>query len=107
VLPDQRRERPQIGWGQSAPPMGLGQDLLQHERVHVDHAVLHEVERQHADLLILAPVARHLTTAGKIDEVVGSVPPLDGVEALVDFAAQRPAVQVAGKEDGFYGAAEF
>jgi hypothetical protein len=38
----------------------LHQDLLQHQHVHIHHAVLQEMQRQHAHLVILAPVARQL-----------------------------------------------
>jgi hypothetical protein len=34
-----------------------------------------------------------------LDEIVGAVPSLDGVEALVDLTAHRHAVQIAGEED--------
>jgi hypothetical protein len=61
--------------------MGLRQDFLQHERVHVDHAVLDQMQRQHAGLVILPPVADHLAAAGEVnaqmapgDTNVGSTP---------------------------------
>jgi len=56
--------------------------------------------------VIFAAVACHLAAARKIDEIVGTVPALDGVESLVDLTAQRQAVQVAGKEDRLHGAAK-
>jgi hypothetical protein len=40
-----------------------------------------------------------------MDEIVGAVPSLDGVEAFVDLTAQHMAVHVAGKEDRPDGAA--
>jgi len=79
--------------------MGLGQDLLQHERVHVDGTVLEKMERQHADLVVLAPVTGHLVAPGEIDEIVSTVPLLDGVEAFVDLTAQR-IYSVAGHRSG-------
>ena len=79
-------------------------DFSQHKRVHVHHAVLEEVQRQHADLVILAPVARELAAACEEDEVVGTVPLLDDVEPFLNFAAQALAVQVAAEEHGFHGA---
>jgi hypothetical protein len=106
VFPHQRRQRPEISFGQSALPMGLGEDLLEHEGVHVDHAILRQVQRQHADLLVFAAIARHFVATSQIDEAVCAVPSLDGVEPLVDFAAQRQAIEVAGKEDRLDRAAE-
>jgi hypothetical protein len=50
--------------------MELGHHLLQHKRVHVDHAVLQK--REHAQLMILVPIARQLAAAGEKHEVVGS-----------------------------------
>lgn len=107
MLPDQRRQRPEVGFGQSSLPIRLSQHLLQHERIHVHHAVLQQMQRQHADLVIFAAVACHLAAARKEDEVVGAVPSFDGVEARVDLAAQRQAVQVAGEEDRLHRSAEF
>ena len=101
MLPDQRCQRPEVRGGQPVLPMGLGQDFLHHERIDVDHAVLQKVQRQHADLLVFAPVAGHLAPAGKIDKIVGAIPALDNVQALMDFATQRQAVQVPCKKARF------
>jgi class 3 adenylate cyclase len=46
-------------------PVRLRQNLLQHERVRVDHAVLQKVQREHAQLMILVPIARQLAAAGE------------------------------------------
>jgi hypothetical protein len=46
------------------------------------------MQGEHADLVIFTAVARHLTAAGKEDEVVGAVPLLDDVQAFVDLAAE-------------------
>ena len=80
-------------------PVRLRQHLLEHERVDVDHAVLEQVQRQHADLVVLAAVAGQLAAAGEEHEVVGAVPLLDDVQPFVDLAAQPLAVQVAAQED--------
>src|SRR5262249_9345502 len=42
VLPDQRRQCSEVGRGQAASPVRLRQNLLQHERVHVDQAEFRE-----------------------------------------------------------------
>jgi hypothetical protein len=59
------------------------------------------MQRQHADLVVLALC--HLAAARKIDEVVGAVPSLYGVEALVNLTAQRrgsPSLGVPLKQRG-------
>jgi hypothetical protein len=65
VPPDQRRQCSEVGRCQAASPVRLRQNALQHERVHVDHAVLQKVQREHAQLMILVPIARQLAAAGR------------------------------------------
>ena len=60
---------------------------MHHEGVDVDHGVLKEMQAEHAGLVILMPVADQFAALGEKDEVVGAVPLLDNVEALVNFAA--------------------
>ena len=98
VRPEQRGERMQVARCQPALPFWPGEHLLDHERVDVDHAVLEQVEAEHAHLLVFAPVARHLAAAGKEDEVVGRVPLLHHVQPVVDLGPERAVVQVAGEE---------
>ena len=107
VFPDQRRQRAQVAGRQASCPVRLRQHLLEHERVDVDHAVLEQVQRQHADLVVFAAVAGHFAAAGEEDEVGGAVPLLDDVQPFVDLAPQLLVVQVAAQEDGFDRLAEF
>jgi len=58
-------------------------------------------------LVVLAPVIGHLAAPGEKNEIVSTVPLLDGVEAFLDFTARRMAVKVAGQENRFNGATEF
>jgi hypothetical protein len=44
--------------------------LLHHKSVNIDHAVLQEVQRQHAQLMILGPIAGQFTTPGKEDKII-------------------------------------
>ena len=88
---------------EAALPGGAGEDLLDHEGVHVDHAVLQQVQAEHAQLLVLAAVAGELAPAGEENEVVGAVPVLDDVQPVVDLAPERLVVQVAAQEDRFHG----
>ena len=64
------------------------------------------MERVHRDLLVLQPIASHLATFAKKDEVVGAVPGFDDVQPLVDFAAQRRLAEVTAEEDGLGRLAE-
>ena len=95
VLPDQRRQCSEVDRCQAASPVRLRQNLLQHERVHVDHTVLQKVQRGMLSSLILVPIARQLAAAGEKHEVVGPVPLLNDVEPLVDLPPQLLAVQIA------------
>lgn len=88
MLPDQWGEGAQIPGSDFSRPLRLRQHLLQHEGVDVNHAVLEQMQREHADFMILATIADHFASAGEEDEVVGAVPLLDDVQALVDFAAE-------------------
>src|SRR5271165_2256478 len=40
MIPDQRRQGSQVSWGELAGPLRLHQNLLEHKRVDIDHAVL-------------------------------------------------------------------
>ena len=92
----------------SWPAAGAGapRHLLDHEGVDVDHAVLHQVQRDHADLVVLAAIAGHLTVPGEEHEVCGAVTLLDDVQPLVDLAAQRFRTQVSAQKYGFDRLAE-
>jgi hypothetical protein len=65
------------------------------------------MQREHTDLVILAAIAGHFAMAGEEDEIVGAVPLLDDVQALVDFAAEGLIVKVPAEEDGFDRPAKF
>ena len=60
VFPDQRGQGAAIRAGEPVGPRRLGECLLDHERVDVDHGVLQQVQRQHADFVVLPPVV-HLS----------------------------------------------
>ena len=55
----------------------MRQHLLQHEGVDLHHAVLEQMQGEHADLVILVTIANHFAAAGEEDEVVGAVPFFD------------------------------
>ena len=62
VFPYQRRQGGVVAQCQLALPVRLLQHPLNHQRVDVHHAVLDQVQREHADLMILAAVTCHLAT---------------------------------------------
>ena len=107
MLPDQRSQGAEIPCGDFSGPLGLSQNLLQHESVDVHHAILEQMQREHTDLVILAAIAGHFAMAGEEDEIVGAVPLLDDVQALVDLAAEGLIVKVPAEEDGFDRPAKF
>jgi hypothetical protein len=74
--------------------MRARQDLLDHQGVDVDHTVLEQVQRQHADFMVLPAVAGHFVAPREEDEVIGAVPLLDDVQPAVDcvFRRSRPGI---------------
>jgi hypothetical protein len=85
MVPDRRGDGEPVAWREPIGPMGLGENLLKHEDVDEDHAILKQVQAEHADLLILAPVANQLAASGEEHEVIGTVPVLDDIEPIIDF----------------------
>lgn len=72
-------------------PLGAGrlaQHALDHQRVHVDRAVLLQMERQHRFFLVLDALGGDLATTATNDEVVGRIAVLDHLQPLVDLAAE-------------------
>jgi hypothetical protein len=63
------------------------QHLLQHEGIDVDHAILQQMQCEHADFMVLTPIAHQFATACEEDEVSRTVPLFYNVQSLVDFAA--------------------
>ena len=100
VFPDQRRDGPPIDRAESVFPVRPGKNLLHHQGIDVDHAILQQVPAQHADFLVLAPVAVKLAALGKEHEIVCAIPLLYDVQAFVNFSAQRFRVQVLAQENG-------
>ena len=74
--------------------MRLCRQTLNHQRIDVDHAVLNQVQREHADPLVFPAAAGHLAAAGEEHEIRGSVPLFDHVQAVADLAAQVLRMQV-------------
>ena len=107
MIPDQWGQGAQIPRREFPRPVRLRQYLLQHEGVDVNHAVLKQMQREHADFMILATIADHFASAGEEDEVVGAVPLFDDVQSLVDLATQLRAVKLSAQDHGFDRLAEF
>jgi hypothetical protein len=54
--------------------MRLGQHLLDHQRVDVDHTILNQVQREHADFVIFVTVTRHLAATSEEYEIRSTDP---------------------------------
>ena len=65
VIPHERREGLQVSFCQLVLPVWPRQKPLDDQGIDVDHAVLQEVHAEHADLVVLPPVARNLPLAGE------------------------------------------
>jgi hypothetical protein len=89
---DQGCDSPSVIGVESGLPGRLGQNLLNHEGVHVDERKLYQVEGEHADFLIVDAVRSHLTAFAKVDEVVGAIPVLDNVKPFVDETMKKGGV---------------
>ena len=63
--------------------MRQGQHFLNHQCVDIHHAILNQVQREQADLVVFVRVAGHLTTPGKEHEIRGAVPLFDDVQAFM------------------------
>ena len=98
---------PTVVDGEDALPLRQGEQLLDHEGVHVDDRSLEDVEGDHAEFLLVAPVGGELAALAVEDHRVDPVPGLDDVEALLDFTLEVAVAQVSAHEDGPLGSAEF
>jgi len=74
--------------------------LLQHEGVHKYHAVLQQVQVEHAQLVVVGSIAAELAAAAEEHEVVGAVPVLDHVQPVVDLAPKRLVREVRTQKAG-------
>lgn len=103
---DRRRQAAVIRRHHARQPCRLGQHPLQHQRVHIDQAVLQQVQRQHGQFLVLETVAGYLAAFAEEDEAMGPVPVLDHVKPDMDFTPQVFEADVAAQEDGLDDLAE-
>src|SRR5271170_2484083 len=81
--------------------MRLCQDLLQHQGIDIHHAILEQMQGEHADFVIFAAIADHFAATGEEDKIVGAVPLLDNIEAPVDLAAEAGANIKLANQSGF------
>ncbi|BAS11186.1 phytochrome-like protein cph1 [Arthrobacter sp. Hiyo4] len=59
VLPEQGREAAAVFGGERACPFAFGEDVLKHERVHVDQCGLQDPQAQHGHFLLFRVVGRY------------------------------------------------
>ena len=84
-----------VCWGEQVEPVGLVEDVLQHQRVHVHECGLQDAQARDEHLLLVAAVAGDGAVVAVGDDVVGAVGRLDDVEAFLDLTLQVPQPQVA------------
>ena len=87
--PEQGREGAPVFVRHPPGPLGLGEDLLEQQGVDVDEGRLEQVQGEDGDLLVLPVRAGELAALAVEDDLVGAVPGLDDLAALVDLPAER------------------
>src|SRR5207248_613690 len=88
VQPLQRRQSTQVRGRQPPLPRGLCEHLLDHQGIDIYQTDLEQVEREHADLLVLPFIAGELAALAIQNEIVGAVPVFHDVEPLVDLTSE-------------------
>ena len=104
---DQRRESAPIINRHAITPRRFRQHFLNEQGIDVHQADLQQMERQDRQLLIGHTIGGELAALAVEDEVIGTVPVLDHIEPLVNFAPQRLFVQVTAQENGLDRLAQF
>ena len=107
MLPDQGRERADIPGAELSRPLWLGQGLLEHQGVDINHTILKQMQREHADLMVLAAIARELAMASEENEIISAIPLLNDVQSFVYLPTHFFAMQISAQEYGLDGFAEF
>ena len=65
------------------------------------------MEAQKSQLWIFGPVGGHLAPLPEADEVIGAVPGLDHVQAVLDFSPSRLVLEIAAEQDRLDRLAQF
>ena len=76
---DQGRQPPTVLLRKTADPLRAVQDTLDHQRIDVHQADLNQMERQHADFLLVQLIGGKFVTLTKANEIVDIVPVFDHV----------------------------
>jgi hypothetical protein len=87
---EQRGQGPQILRAEPLPEAVSLERPLEQERVDEHQTVLHQLQRQGHDLLLLPAIGGQLALPAIANKVVGRVPVLDHIEAVVDLALGLP-----------------
>jgi hypothetical protein len=106
VAPDQGGERFAVAVGEPLRPFGLGEDLLEDERVDEHERGLQEVHGEHRDLEVVAVVAGEFVVLAVVDEVDAAVPGLHDLPGFVNLAADGFAREEVAEVDGAADASE-
>jgi transposase-like protein len=92
---DERRQRPKILHGQPCGPGGLTEHPLQHQGIDIDQGVLEQMQREHRQLLVFAPIRGNLSAFAKEDKIIRAVPILDDSEAKFAVVVETAALNEA------------
>jgi hypothetical protein len=71
---------------QPGGPRRLAQHTLNHEGIDVDQCILEQVQGEQGNFLRLAPIRSEVTAVPKEDAIIGTIPVLHDIEALVNLA---------------------
>ena len=91
VLPKQGRQPAPVFGSEELGPLVFGEDILEHQRVHVHQGGLQNLQAHHGHLLFLSAVGRDLAAFAVVDDGVRAIERLDDVEAFGDLALQFAA----------------
>jgi len=58
------------------------------------------MQGEHRSFLVFPPIGRNIPAFAKKDEIIGAVPILDDIEALVNLTAEFTEPEIAAEKDG-------
>jgi hypothetical protein len=96
MRPEQRGQAALVLGAQLDRVVGVVEDVLDHQHVHVDECGLADPQAQHAHFLLVAAVRGNFGVLAVEDDRVRAVPGLDHVQAAVGLPLKLPGAQVAG-----------
>lgn len=104
MSPDQWSQCAVITWCHEFLPSLQGHDLSNRQGVDVHHAILNQVQREHADFIMFAAITSHFSTSSEEHKIGGTTPLLDHVQPFMDLSTQLFEMKIAAEKyrlDGF------